>query len=63
MNQNYALDGQEATTESEQPEEELSQQTAEEEQSSTMEELLDDDGVGFDFPSQGDIRKGTVARV
>jgi small subunit ribosomal protein S1 len=63
MNQNFALDGQEATTESEQPEEELIQQTAEEEQSSTMEELLDDGGIGFDFPSQGEIRKGTVARV
>ncbi len=63
MNQNFALDGQEATTESEQPEEEFNQQTAQEDQSSTMEELLDDDGLGFDFPSQGDIRKGTVARV
>ena len=63
MNQNFALDGQEATTESEQPEEELNQQTAEEEQSSTMEELLGDEDVGFDFPRQGDIRKGNVARV
>jgi small subunit ribosomal protein S1 len=63
MNQNFAPEGQEATTESEQPEEELNQQTAQEDQSSTMEELLDDNGLGFDFPSQGDIRKGTVARV
>ena len=63
MNQNFALDGQEATTENEQPEEEINQQTAQEEQSSTMEELLDDDGLGFDFPRQGEIRKGTIARV
>jgi small subunit ribosomal protein S1 len=63
MNQNFALDGQEATTENEQPEEEINQQPAQEDQSSTMEELLDDDGLGFDFPRQGDIRKGTVARV
>jgi small subunit ribosomal protein S1 len=63
MNQNFAPEGQEATTESEQPEEELNQETAQEDQSSTMEELLDDDGLGFDFPRQGDIRKGTVARV
>ena len=63
MNQNFALDGQEATTESELPEEELNQQTTEEEQSSTMEDLLDDEGLGFDFPRQGDIRKGNVARV
>lgn len=62
MNQNYAPGGQEATTESEQPEEELNQQNAEE-QSSTMEELLDDEDLGFDFPRQGDIRSGTVARV
>jgi small subunit ribosomal protein S1 len=62
MNQNYAPGGQEATTKSEQPEEELNQQNAEE-QSSTMEELLDDEDLGFDFPRQGDIRSGTVARV
>ncbi len=63
MDQNFALDGQEETTESEQPEEELTHQTAEEEQSSTMEDLLDDEDLGFDFPRQGDIRKGNVARV
>jgi small subunit ribosomal protein S1 len=63
MNQNFALDGQEAANQSEQPEEELNQQNAEEEQSSTMEELLGDEDLGFDFPRQGDIRKGNVARV
>ncbi|MES0344578.1 MAG: S1 RNA-binding domain-containing protein, partial [Anaerolineales bacterium] len=63
MNQNFALDGQEATTENEQPEEEIYQETAQEEQSSTMEELLEDNGLGLDFPRQGEIRKGTIARV
>jgi small subunit ribosomal protein S1 len=63
MDQNFAHDGQEATTENEQPEEENNQQTVQEEQSSTMEDLLDDDGLGFDLPRQGEIRKGTVARV
>ena len=63
MNQNFALDGQEATTENEQPEEEITQPSDQEEQSSTMEELLEDDGLGLDMPRQGDIRKGTVARV
>jgi small subunit ribosomal protein S1 len=63
MNQNFALDGQEATTENEQPEEEINQQAAQEEQSSTMEELLEDNGLGLDFPRQGEIRKGTIARV
>jgi small subunit ribosomal protein S1 len=63
MNQNFALEGQEATTENEQPEEEIIQSNAQEEQSSTMEDLLEDDGLGLDMPSQGDIRKGTVARI
>jgi small subunit ribosomal protein S1 len=63
MDQNFALNGQEATTESEQPEEETIQASTQEGQSSTMEELLEDDGLGLDMPSQGDIRKGTVARV
>jgi small subunit ribosomal protein S1 len=63
MNQNFAFDGQEATNENEQPEEEITQPSDQEEQSSTMEELLEDDGLGLDMPHQGDIRKGTVARV
>ncbi len=63
MNQNFALDGQEAANENNQPEEEATQETTQEEQSSTMEDLLEDDGLGLDMPSQGDIRKGTVARV
>lgn len=63
MNYNFALDGQEAATENEQPEEETTQTSTQEEQSSTMEDLLEDDDLGLDMPSQGDIRKGTVARV
>ena len=62
MEQNFAPEGQEATTENEQQEEENNQPQTQEVQSS-MEDLLDDDGLGFDFPRQGDIRKGTVARV
>jgi len=62
MEQNFAPEGQEATTEQEQQEEENNQPQTQEIQSS-MEDLLDDDGLGFDFPRQGDIRKGTVARV
>ncbi len=67
MNQNFALDGQEATTENEQPEEEVTELNVQEEQAedlaSTMEDLLEDDGLDLDMPRQGDIRKGTVARV
>jgi small subunit ribosomal protein S1 len=63
MNQNFALDGQEATTENERPEEEITEPYTQEEQASTMEDLLEDDGLGLDMPRQGDIRKGTVARV
>jgi len=63
MDQNFARDGQEATTENQQPEEEITQPEAQEEQASTMEDLLEDDGLDLDMPRQGDIRKGTVARV
>ena len=63
MNHNFALDGQEATSESEQPEEEITEPNTQEEPASTMEDLLEDDGLGLDMPRQGDIRKGTVARV
>jgi small subunit ribosomal protein S1 len=63
MDQNFAQDGQEAATEQQQPEEEITQPEAQEEQASTMEDLLEDDGLDLDMPRQGDIRKGTVARV
>jgi small subunit ribosomal protein S1 len=67
MNQNFALDGQEAATENEQPEEEVTELNVQEEQAedlaSTMEDLLEDNGLDLDMPRQGDIRKGTVARV
>jgi len=67
MNQNFALNGQEAATENEQPAEEVTELIAQDEQAedlaSTMEDLLEDDGLDLDMPKQGDIRKGTVARV
>ena len=63
MNQNFALDGQEATTKNEGPEEEITEPYTKEEPAATMEDLLEDDGLGLDMPRQGDIRKGTVARV
>ena len=67
MNQNFALNGQEAATENEQPEEEVTELIAQDEQAedlaATMEDLLEDDGLDLDMPKQGDIRKGTVARV
>jgi len=67
MNQNFALNGQEAATENEQLEEEVTELSAQDEQAedlaSTMEDLLEDDGLDLDMPKQGDIRKGTVARV
>ncbi|UCD98919.1 MAG: S1 RNA-binding domain-containing protein [Chloroflexota bacterium] len=63
MNQNFALDGQEATTENEQLEEENIEQSKPAEPSATMEQLLDNEDLGFDLPRQGEIRKGTVARV
>ena len=67
MNQNFALNGQEATTENEQQEEEVTELNSQDEQAedlaSTMEDLLEDDGLDLDMPKQGDIRKGTVARV
>ncbi len=63
MNQNFAHDGQEATTKNERPEEEITEPYTKEEPAATMEDLLEDDGLGLDMPRQGDIRKGTVARV
>jgi small subunit ribosomal protein S1 len=62
MNLNNAPEGQEAATENERQEEEITQQQTPESQSS-MKDLLENGGGGFDFPRQGEIRKGTVARV
>jgi len=62
MNQNLPPDDQEATDENETQEEDIEQQETTEIQSS-MEDLLEDEDIGLDFPRQGEIRKGTVARV
>jgi small subunit ribosomal protein S1 len=62
MNQNLPPDDQEATDEIETQEEDIEQQETTEIQS-TMEDLLEDEDIGLDFPRQGEIRKGTVARV
>jgi small subunit ribosomal protein S1 len=62
MNLNNAPEGQEAATENERQEEEITQESTPESQSS-MKDLLENGGGGFDFPRQGEIRKGTVARV
>lgn len=62
MEQNEALLGQEAMPESnqqadQQPEE---RQT---ERPSDMEALLQEEGLALDFPSQGEIRNGVIARI
>ena len=62
MNQNLPPDDQEATDKIETQEEDIEQQETTEIQS-TMEDLLEDEDIGLDFPRQGEIRKGTVARV
>ncbi|MES0360468.1 MAG: S1 RNA-binding domain-containing protein, partial [Anaerolineales bacterium] len=62
MNLNNAPEGQEAAAENERQEEEITQQGTPESQSS-MKDLLENGGGGFDFPRQGEIRTGTVARV
>jgi small subunit ribosomal protein S1 len=63
MNQDFAPEGQEATKENDQQQEEETLQEQTQENQSSMEDLLEDESLGFDFPRQGDIRKGTVARV
>ena len=62
MKLNNAPEGQEAAAENERQEEEITQQGTPESQSS-MKDLLENGGGGFDFPRQGEIRTGTVARV
>jgi small subunit ribosomal protein S1 len=59
---NNAPEGQEAATENAEKEEGSTQQQIPESQSS-MKDLLENGGGGFDFPRQGEIRKGTIARV
>ena len=63
MNQNFALNGQEAATENEQPAEEVTELIAQDEQAedlaSTMEDLLEDDGLDLDLSQhRNEIRRG-----
>jgi small subunit ribosomal protein S1 len=59
IDQKDALNGQEATLESSQPE---NQETNTEKQAS-MEALLEEEGLGLDFPQQGEIREGVIASI
>jgi small subunit ribosomal protein S1 len=61
MEQNFSPEEQEAATENEKIEEPKPQQKPE--SRSSMEDLLEGEGIGLDFPHQGEIRKGTVARI
>jgi small subunit ribosomal protein S1 len=60
MDQNNAQFGQEASAETDKIEEPQSQ-TAENQAS--MESLLQEEGLGIDFPQQGEIRKGVIASI
>jgi len=62
MDQNNAPTGQEAFAESGQPLEEQNQEPATEKQAS-METLLEEQGLGLDFPQQGEIRTGVIASI
>jgi small subunit ribosomal protein S1 len=62
MNQNFAPQGQEALSEVSHPEEQPNNQEQLTESRTSMEDLLEEEGLGLDFPQQGEIRKGTVAR-
>lgn len=55
-----ALEGQEASSENSQPTTNQPQELPPENQSS-MEALLEEEGLGLDFPKQGEIRTGVIA--
>jgi small subunit ribosomal protein S1 len=59
MEKNNAHNGQEAMLESSQPEEHDQEQNMQ----SSMESLLEEEGLGLDFPKQGEIRQGVIASV
>lgn len=61
MDKNNALNGQEATLEGSQPTENQDQENSE--RQASMESLLAEEGLGLDFPRQGEIRKGIVASI
>jgi small subunit ribosomal protein S1 len=62
MEQNEALVGQEAMPESNHPVDNHPEERPSEKQSD-MEALLQEEGLGLDFPAQGEIRTGVIARI
>ncbi len=62
MDQKNALNGQEEMAESKQPIEHQSRELNSE-KSASMESLLEQEGLGFDFPKQGEVRAGAIASI
>lgn len=62
MDQNRAREGQEAAPEPNQPGAPQNQEQVSDNRAS-MEDLLQEEGLGLDFPRQGEIRTGTIARI
>lgn len=62
MDQKQAREGQEAAPETNQPGAPQIQEQVSEHRPS-METLLQEEGLGLDFPRQGEIRTGTIARI
>ena len=62
MEQNEALVGQETMPESNPPVDDHSEERPSDKQSD-MEALLQEEGLGLDFPAQGEIRTGVIARI
>lgn len=62
MEQNEALVGQEAMPESNHPVDNHPEERPSDKQSD-MEALLQEEGLGLDFPAQGEIRTGVIARI
>ena len=62
MEQNNALNGQGVEPESNQAPENLSTESQNQENAS-MESLLEEQGLGLDFPKQGEVRTGVIAGI
>lgn len=62
MDQKQAREGQEAAPETNQPGAPQNQEQVSDNRAS-MEDLLQVEGLGLDFPRQGEIRTGTIARI
>ncbi len=62
MDQNQAREGQEAAPEPNKPGASQNQEQVSDNRAS-MEDLLQEEGLGLDFPRQGEIRTGTIARI